>query len=130
MNAAALFAFLAGNAPIKALIGGETPRIYWKTKPQDELRPCLVLDIPDESDGHSLSGKDGYALALLQITCFAPTYADTKTLAATVSAQLDGQAIADEEYTETDRADLPIIPADGKEKPLLYGVLISMTVEA
>jgi hypothetical protein len=139
MNAADFYNLIAGNTPIAALIGG-TPavpggaaaipgRIYWNVEPQDELRSCLVLAIPDELIGQSLAGPDGYESADVTITCFAPTYAEARNLALVATVELDGQEVSGATLSVESREDVPSVPADGQATPLVYGVVVNVTIE-
>ena len=129
MNAASLYNLVTSTAPITSLVGLAEPRIFWNIKPQNELRSCLVLAIPDELVGQSLAGPDGYENANIQVTCFAPTYAQARELALVVSVELDGQDLSGTTLTVDSREDVAIVPAEGQATPLVYGVTVNLTIE-
>ena len=130
MNAASLYNLVTSTAPITSLVGNIDPRIFWNIKPQNELRSCLVLVIPDELIGQSLSGPDGYENANVQVTCFAPTYAQARELALVVSVELDGQEIDSQAIlTVESRQDVAIVPAEGQATPLMYAVVVNLSIE-
>ena len=129
MNAASLYNLVTSTAPITSLVGLAEPRIFWNIKPQNELRSCLVLAIPDELVGQSLAGPDGYENANIQVTCFAPTYAQARELALVVSVELDGQELSGATLTVEGRQDVSIVPAEGQATPLLFGVTVNLCIE-
>lgn len=128
MNAASLYQLVTSTAPITALLGDDC--IYWNIKPQNELRACIVLSIPDELIGQSLAGPDGYENAIVTVTCFAPTYAQARELALVVSVGLDGQELDSQAILTVDsRQDVAIVPAEGQATPLVYGVTVNLSIE-
>lgn len=146
MNAAEVYNFVRTSYAITGLIGGPTEapdtvggdeeeqpeaRIYWVQKPQNELQPCIVLDIVSETPGQTLVGPDGYEDGLLTVTCFAPKLIGSRAIAAAVAAAFDGADPAQERsYTVESTERLPSDPDDGGDTPALYGMVVTIRVES
>lgn len=83
----ALRTFLLANAGLAALVG---TRITWLTRPQGSALPAVTLQVVSAGRGYTMQGREGLVGRLVQMDCWATSYASMKATERALVAALDG----------------------------------------
>jgi Protein of unknown function (DUF3168) len=117
---------LTTAAAVNAQIAG---RVYFITRPQDDRRPCIVLELVSYVPAMIFGGPGGYGNGRMQITCLASDYKTAKCIAKAVRSTIDAYSGCLDTtifgYIETeDVRDIPVVPLEGQSTPATFGVII------
>ena len=69
-------------------VGLPAARINWGAHPQGVALPAVVLNVIDDVAGLILDASDGLSVGRVQVDCYGATYAEAKTLSASVRSAL------------------------------------------
>lgn len=81
----ALRSLLLASGAITALVGD---RVTWAIRPQGSALPAIVLWLVSEREGYTHSGPEGAMDSLVQVDCWASTFASAMAVSRAVRAAL------------------------------------------
>ncbi len=84
-----LSAFIKQQATIVNIIGS---KIYAVLAPDDAVLPYIIYSRISGSREHIMSAISGLAMPVMQLSCYAATYAESKQLAESVRLSLDNHS--------------------------------------
>lgn len=112
-------AILANDEAVAAIVAD---RIWGGIKRQNERGPSIVYSLIADIDQPTMEAAGDWQTGIVQIDCFAATYAAVKELAAAVRAALAAAEDAEIGYIDLDNInDIPAEPLEGDAVPL-FGV--------
>lgn len=80
---------LSNAAGVTAIVGSNPARIYPMVIPETPTMPCISYQVIDSDRVQSVNTDPGIANVRIQVTCWAKTYADVKSLAEQVRLALE-----------------------------------------
>lgn len=125
MIEAAFRTLLVAHAAVAPLV---VDRVYFLTRPQNERRAGVALNLVGSNPEHTMEGRGGYVTGTMRLDCLAETYKAAKELAVAVRDAIDGYAgtVAGTAigYIEVDsQEDIEAAPLEGRAVPQ-FGVSV------
>lgn len=125
----ALRAVLIANTVVAGIA---VDRVYFLNKPQNERRPCVVINRTGSGFFPTFQGRAKVIRGTLQLDCLAESYPAAKQLGRAVRDALDNYSgtsagVAIRWVAIEDESDLPTLPLEGRATPL-FGISIDVRV--